>query len=169
MTAFSLFPAYCELHLRGRFPGLTVLAYADQIAHLVGNSGAQSLLDYGSGAGRQYVDRKIHETWSGILPTCFDPAVPLFHVKPTGQFDGVICTDVLEHIPEDELPDVIADLVGYARLWCFISTCTRPAKANKDIPGVGNAHVTIRPPEWWQEMLSPAFEGRAELHMEFTP
>ena len=63
-----------------------------------------------------------------------------------GQFDAVVCTDVLEHVPIEELDGVIADLVGYARLWCFISVCCRRAQAgHKRLPGGRNVHVTIRP------------------------
>ena len=62
------------------------------------------------------------------MPTLYDPAVQGIDVKPEGQFDGVMCTDVLEHIPEDELDTVIADLAGYAKQWAFIAVCCRPAK-----------------------------------------
>src|SRR5688500_11294278 len=163
----SLISAYAELHRTGRFPGFSIEPYIPKIAKLVRESGARTLLDYGCGQGKQYTEKRWHEAW-GIMPTLYDPAVPPFNVKLISWFDGVICTDVLEHIPEDELSAVITDLVAYARLWCFVSVCCRPAKANKDIPGVGNAHVTIRPPEWWQEKLGAAFEGRAKLHLEFT-
>ena len=164
----SLIPAYRELHAKGKFPGYSIRPYLAQITEIVMASGAKTLLDYGSGAGKQYSEECWHVLWN-IMPTLYDPAVVEFDRRPVSQFDGVICTDVLEHIPEDELEGVIADLVGYARLWCFISVCCRPAKPNKDLPDGRNAHVTIRPEEWWLEKLSAAFGGRAKLHLEFTP
>ena len=66
-------------------------------------SGAKTLLDYGAGQGWQYTEECYHVLWN-IMPTLYDPAVAAFHVKPSQRFDGVICTDVLEHIPEAELP-----------------------------------------------------------------
>jgi hypothetical protein len=166
--AGSLIPAYRQLHAQGRFPGYSIRAYVPQITELVMASGAKTLLDFGCGAGKQYTEECYHVFWN-IMPTLYDPAVPAYSKRPKGTFDGIISTDVMEHIPEDELDDVIADLVGYARLWCFVSVCCRPAKANKNLPDGRNAHVTIKPPEWWREKLDEAFAGKADLHLEFTP
>jgi hypothetical protein len=130
--------------------------------------GAQTLLDYGCGKGHQYILKGWHECW-GIMPALYDPGVPDFNVLLPGPFDGVICTDVLEHVPENELPSVVADLVRLSRLWCFVSVCCRPAKGNKKLPRGGNVHVTIRPEEWWCEMLEREFAGKAALHLVFTP
>lgn len=164
----SLIPAYRYLHAQGKFPGYSIRPYLGQIAELVMSSGAKTLLDYGCGAGKQYTEECWHVLW-GIMPTLYDPAVKEFSNRPVGHFDGVICTDVLEHIPEDEISGVVQDLVQFSRLWCFVSVCCRPAKPNKDIPGVGNAHVTIRPEIWWQRRLEIAFAHRAKLVLEFTP
>ena len=165
----SLIPAYRELHRQGKFPGTSIGPYVERIAELVRESGAQTLLDYGCGGGEQYTKHRWHEAW-GIMPTIYDPAVPEFALLPYGQFDGVISTDVLEHVPEDELDTVIGDLVRLSRLWCFVSVCCRPARPNKNLPGGRNAHVTLRPQEWWLERLFAAFQGSdADVHVAFTP
>lgn len=168
MDAGSLIPAYRELHAKGKFPGFSVRPYLAQIAELVMSSGAKTLLDYGCGEGKQYSEECWHVLWN-IHPVLYDPAVPQFAKKPSGSFDGTICTDVLEHVPEDELDAVIQDLVRFSRLWCFVSVCCRPAKANKNLPDGRNAHVTIKPESWWQMRLAIAFAHRAALHLEFTP
>lgn len=164
----SLIPAYQRLHQQGKFPGLSIRAYIPQITELVMASGAKTLLDYGCGTGLQYTEECYHVFWN-IMPTLYDPAVPAYSQRPTGQFDGVICTDVLEHIPENELDAVVQDLVQFSKMWCFVSVCCRPAKANKNLPDGRNAHVTIRPESWWREKLGKAFAGKAALHLEFTP
>lgn len=164
----SLVPAYRNMHRDGGFPGFSVEPYIPEIADLVRRSGALSLLDYGCGKGLQYIERGWHEAWGGIMPKLYDPAVKGFRKKPKGKFDGVICTDVLEHVPETELPGVIGELVGYATLWCFVSVCCRKAKGYKRLPGGRNVHVTIRPAEWWQETLGNAFVGHAQLHLRET-
>lgn len=166
----SLIPAYRELHAAGKFPGFSVERYVPQIAGLVRHTAAKSILDYGCGEGRQYTDRRWHDAW-GIMPSLYDPAVLGFDVLPLGKFDGVICSDVLEHVPEDELDGVLAELRGYAKLWCFISVCCRPAKPNKNLPGGGqNAHVTIRRPEWWRQRLSERWGlPMPTFILEFTP
>ena len=154
----SLIPAYRELHRQGRFPGTSIGPYVEHIAELVRESGAQTLLDYGCGAGEQYTKsagtRRGASCRRSTIQRCQNS-----RVLPCGQFDGVICTDVLEHVPEDELDEVIADLVRLSRLWCFVSVCCRPAKPNKNLPGGINAHVTIRPQAWWLDRLFAAFQG----------
>ena len=160
----SLIPAYQSLHREGKFPGYSMCAYIPQITELVMASGAKNLLDYGCGAGKQYTEECYHVFW-GILPTLYDPGVPELSKIPAGRFDGVICTDCLEHVPEEELDDVIADLAAYSRLWCFVSVCCR--KSKKWLPDGRNAHVTIMPHEWWRGKLEAALGAR--LHLEFTP
>jgi hypothetical protein len=162
----SLIPAYRAMHAKGRFAGYSIRPHLGQITDLVMESGAKTLLDYGCGAGKQYTEECWHMLW-GFRPALYDPAVAAFSRCPTGQFDGVICTDVLEHVPADELETVVADLVGYARQWCFISVCCRRSK--KHFPDGTNMHVTIREPEWWSGMLGERFAGRAALHLAFTP
>jgi hypothetical protein len=164
----SLIPDYRKLHAKGRFPGYSIAPYLSHIAKMVNASGACTLLDYGCGAGLQYTEKHWHQAW-GIMPTLYDPAVKEFSSKPVGEFDGVICTDVLEHVPINELTGVITDLVMFSRRWCFVSVCCRPAKANKTLPSGGNAHVTIRPMEWWDALLRDAFMNHAQLRLMFTP
>jgi len=156
----SLIPAYRQLHEAGHFPGLSIRPFVPEIAQLVVETRAKSLLDCGCGKGHQYIIERFHEAW-GPRPTLYDPGVSEHDTKPAGRFDGVITTDMLEHIPEDELDAVVADLVRYARLWCFASVCCRPAK--RRFPDGSNVHVTIRPFAWWQDRLGRAFEGRARL------
>lgn len=166
----KLIPAYKKMHAEGQFPGYSIEPYVPRIADLVRESGAKTLLDYGCGKGLQYRDKKWHEAW-GIYPSCYDPAVSPFDLRPAGVYDGVICTDVLEHVPEDELEDVTKDLVRFSRLWCFVSVCCRKARRNrhKQLPHGGNVHVTIKPAEWWFDWLSDAFTDKADLIMAVTP
>jgi hypothetical protein len=159
-------PLYREMHEQGQFMSNALAPWVGDIARLVKKSGAKTLLDYGSGNGNQYHVDKLHEAW-GVLPTLYDPAVQGIDAKPEGQFDGVLCTDVLEHIPEDELDTVIADLAGYATQWAFIAVCCRPAK--KRFPDGTNVHVTVRPLSWWRAKLEGPFEGKALLVLREAP
>lgn len=146
--------AYREIHQNPkRFPGFSLKAYLDDIAALVKEHGTTTMLDYGCGKARGYTERNYHEAWGGIMPTLYDPGVPKFSDKPTGQFGGVICSDVMEHLAEDQVPGILDDLIGYVEPggWLFLGISCRPAnKLFKDGVLAGqNMHLTVRPPSWW--------------------
>lgn len=154
------------------FSGNGCLKHWRDIVGLAGMVGAKSALDYGCGKGNQYV--KLLET--DIEPTTleaalgfavdkFDPAVPEFKdTDLTEQRDLVWCTDVMEHIPEEDIDFVAAELNRLARKALFVTVATYPAK--KQLPNGENAHVTVKPTEWWEERFAPVF-ARAVADPEF--
>ncbi len=133
--------------------GSSVGAYAEDIAALVFRTRAATLLDYGAGKGWQYSRAWLHRRWGGVRPWCYDPGVPGFDVKPLGTFGGVICTDVLEHLPENLVTVVLAEIFGYAERFVLLGIATR--EATKVLPDGRNAHLTVRPETWWRERIAP--------------
>ena len=151
----SLLDQYKQMHdTAKRFPGSIAKGYVKQIAGLIEEHDAETLLDYGSGKGMQYLVGRVHEKWRGILPTCYDPGYAPLAKRPGGKFDGVICTDVMEHIEERDVPDMLADIFSYADGFVFLGIATIPAR--KTLPDGRNCHVTIRPPEWWNHVVRKA-------------
>lgn len=147
-TLLNLTDQYRMMHEAGHFPGFSVKQHVEAIGDLVKKTGSNTLLDYGCGKGRQYAELNLHRSWN-ISPSLYDPAT--FPQKPEGKFDGVICTDVLEHIPEEDLPDTLSEIFGYARKFVFLSICCRPAK--KVLPDGRNCHLTIKPEQWWLSLI----------------
>ncbi len=130
-----------------------------RITELVRKTGANALLDYGCGRGMQYLVDRVHEEW-GTLPYCFDVGIPSLSAPPPDYaFNGIICTDVMEHIDEVDVPRVVADIFrklcrdGQCFVYFFISC--RPAKKyfadGSELDG--QIHLTIRSPEWWTERI----------------
>lgn len=158
----SLIPQYHRMHENGYFAGRSLYKYVDEISETVRASKAKTLLDYGSGKGCQYVEGRVHELWGSIMPTLYDPAVEQIARRPVGQFDGVICTDVMEHVPEEEVAETLADICGYAREWCFLAISCRPAK--KCFPDGRNVHVTIRDEPWWLDVISESFSAVHDIN-----
>lgn len=165
----ALIPIYRQLAADGtNFRGLSILQHRKQLAQLCRQHKAKKLLDYGCGAGdawrtphRLHKDFGLH--WFDV--TLFDPAFPEHDERPFGLFDGVLCSDVLEHVPEadDQLDEVIRDLFAFSRGFVWASICCRPAK--KAFPDGTNMHVTLHPMAWWQakfKALAPT--GRTVIY-----
>jgi len=150
------------------FDGKSLPRQAPRIRELIQRTGARTLLDYGSGKGMQYLPAGIMENgvvrwnsmqeyWGVESIRCYDPGYPPFSALPEGRFDAVVCTDVLEHCPEGDLPWIVAELFGYARLFVFANVACYPAA--KTLPNGENAHCTIRAVEFWRALFDNAAVG----------
>ncbi len=143
------------------FEGLRPL-YVRQIAKMIAEADAKTLLDFGSGKRTYcYEDApgrspkyKILPEWGDTLVTCYDPGYEPFAEPPAGSFDAVIATDVLEHIPEQDIPWVLDKLFGYADKFLYLIAACYPA-SHLFLNGE-NTHCTIKPPAWWVERLRRA-------------
>jgi len=176
---------YGRMHVEGEtrlgipaeqtFPGSSLAPHVTAIKKLIHASSARTILDYGAGKGLQYRPHRvmmegrhvadgIAEYWDVDEVRCYDPGYAPFAALPEGRFDGVICTDVLEHCPEEDLPWIVAELFGFAK--CFIYANVACYPASKHLPDGENAHVTIRDPQWWREFFARAAAGRGEITWE---
>ncbi len=152
----SLTKVYREIAAEGgNFWGNNILQHEAEIRRLVQQTGAHTLMDYGCGRG---------DPWRGGLAQrlgcsshfLYDPAFRTHDVLPKqgAHFDGVLCSDVLEHVPENEVPAFVQSLFDYADRFVWASVCCRPAK--KKLPDGTNMHVTVRPMEWWHAQFRAA-------------
>lgn len=161
---------YAQMHSEGdqsidipadkMFDGRSLGVHVGTIRALLKRFRAKTLLDYGAGKAKHYEKtmfslpdgRKVtglRDLWSLHKIRLYDPGYAPHAEYPTGSFDAVICTDVLEHIPEQDLDWVIGDLFGFARSVVYAGVAIYPA--GKLLPDGSNAHVTLKPAEWWQE------------------
>lgn len=152
---FYYLEQYKELHKDSKkFPGDSLLLNIKFIVPLIDSTQTKSLLDYGCGKGLQYTLDKLHEKhFNGIMPTLYDPAVSKYSEYPTGVFDGVICTDVLEHIPESSVDFVLADIGSKATKFVHLSISTIDSIAV--LPNGQKAHITVKPVSWWIDKILP--------------
>lgn len=149
------------------FSGISLAEHLAPIASLIGETGSKSLLDYGSGKATLYAPYpgeptdsrfKSMKEWGETKVTCYDPGYAPFSGPIEPAYDGVISTDVLEHITEEDIPWVLDKLFQHARCFVYAVAACYPAK--KLLPDGQNAHCTVQPPEWWREQL----EGAAHRH-----
>jgi SAM-dependent methyltransferase len=130
--------------------GYDVVKYQTQIKDLVDRYSARTILDYGCGKGLQYQERlpygrlpnetvpesqwQTFDQYLGVSVYCYDPCVEGFEEPPPPgtKFDGVICTQVLNSIPDDDMPWVRDLLQSYSGKFCFIGlNFQRQAKGKK--------------------------------------
>lgn len=134
-----------EIHKNPKYwRGTTLRQYIPDINQIIKEKNINTILDYGCGKAECHP-----KEWNADK---YDPAVPQFNKKPERRYDLVISTDVLEHIPQDGLDDVIEDIFNYSDQWVFLTVCCR--KARMILPNGYNAHATIESQKWWRDKLS---------------
>lgn len=136
---------YKAMHDKKNFSGSSLEPYLPEIKQLIKEYGCQSLLDYGCGKARYHKQPLVTNT------TLYDPYFEPYSKLPTGTFDMVICTDVLEHVPEKEVPNIVADLINYTDKVLFLAISTKPAK--KKFSNGENVHLTVWPPKKWDRLI----------------
>ncbi len=153
---------------KATFGGGMLKLHLETISELVQRHKPGTLLDYGSGKGLVYQDspehppgsrQKILPEWPGVAIACYDPGYAPYATPVSGPFDAVISTDMLEHVPEEDVPWVLDDLFSLTSGFLYLVAACFPAK--KRLPDGQNAHCTVMPPEWWQGQVEAAARRRA--------
>ncbi len=109
------------------------------------------VLDYGCGQSR-LVD------WIARLNAAhavrYDPAIPEHSTLHSDGVDLVLCTDVMEHIPEDDVSDTLQEIASIS-INAYFNIALTPA--SEILPNGENAHCTVRPARWWARQLRAHF------------
>ncbi len=169
----ALIEQYRQLHTEGAtaqglspeetFPGQSLPEHAPAIRELMVDTQASSLIDYGCGKGLQYerqdlvlpggcIASSIASYWGDPEIVLYDPGYPPLSRRPSEPTDGVICTDVLEHCPEEDMEWIVDDLFSLAKRFVFANIASYPAA--KTLPSGENAHCTVREPQWWRALIT---------------
>jgi hypothetical protein len=132
--------------------GVASLTYAPIIAQVFQSIGAHSVSDYGAGKCNLKVGLEKHGI-AGFDYFPYDPVFPRYGEPKAA--DLVCCIDVLEHVEEEFLPNVIQDLVGITKAIGFFTVATGPAQ--KVLADGRNAHLIQKPSSWWLPKFLPYF------------
>lgn len=136
---------YYRMHKAKLFNGDSLKLYLPYIKELIKQYDCKSLLDYGCGKA------KCHKKPLTKSVTLYDPYYEPYSKLPEGRFDMVICTDVMEHISEKEVPPIMADLINHTNKVLFLAISTKPAK--KVFSNGENVHLTVWPAEKWDKLI----------------
>ncbi|MFA7279828.1 MAG: methyltransferase domain-containing protein [Sterolibacterium sp.] len=143
---------YLEMHNANpsTFSGRSTRFHVQPVKNLIDQYSAQSILDYGCGQGEQYSKSGADKVW-GISPALYDPGVDRYSTLPAGQFDGVICIDVLEHIIIEELPGILDEIQRCASK--FVYLVIAQFEVRDTLPDGRMAHVSIFSDDKWLGMI----------------
>lgn len=146
------------------FEGSEILHVMPAIRQIVKDQNIKHCLDFGCGKARAYslafdIEGERHRNFyhaTGLEPACvylYDPGLKQFEQPPRQEqkFDLTICTDVLEHIPEQDTDTVLDYLFEKTNKALVISIACHESLTH--LKGDVNAHVNVKPAEWWIQKL----------------
>lgn len=148
----TLIDQYKLVHENKSSYGTTSIRYWEEVSLFIKFLDAKTVLDFGCGKG--FLLNKLKKDFPDIKFVGYDPAIPEISILPNEKFDLVINTDVLEHIPEKELPKIISLISSYSKNAFFV---LHHAKAVEVLPNGENAHCTIKPPKWYHNLFKNYF------------
>lgn len=144
---------YQKMH--GSFYGSSAHLYFDTIAKQVLALNPGSILDFGCGRS----DLVAHFWADGRRRIAkHDAAIGMYQEMPEGQFDLVLCTDVMEHILLQDIDRVLGEIRKKSMRVLF-TISLRPARAK--LPDGRNAHVSLLSVDEWTRWIMSVF-GKAE-------
>jgi hypothetical protein len=132
---------YALIHQNKKY-GQSCHAFALQLQVCLLDLKPRIVLEYGCGQSRLNEILDLGKT----LWIRYDPAIPELSQIEIAQADFVVNTDVLEHIPELDIPDVLRHIRSFSPN-VFFNIATRPAR--EILPNGENAHCTIWPAKKW--------------------
>ncbi len=141
---------YRIIHAEKRYgPGGIKAEWKEVYLRLVGKMAVESVIDFGCGRSKDIV-----QLWPHAKHAFYDPAIPGMEVLPAGPFTLGYCTQVMEHIPEDELTATLEIMRELTPTWVM---SIHMAPATQILPNGENAHCTQHDAEWWKARLKPIF------------
>lgn len=124
----------------------------EEIKELTERFNVSSVIDYGCGKGA------LSKSLPGLDWREYDPAIPGKDTPPTMAADMVVCTDVLEHVEEEYLEEVlehIMELIG--RVGYLIISLIR---GGRKLPDGSPAHRLIKSSHEWYELICEIAESK---------
>lgn len=119
--------------------------WLDDISEILRKHNPKTILDYGCGKGalKSHLDLHVNE---------YDPAMNKFNDIKS---DVLICVDVLEHVEPEYTNNVLKHMASLYKKGFFIAVhCDKALSVLSD---GRNAHINIKSPDTWTDLLSKHF------------
>lgn len=135
--------------------------YFKVIQNLIETYKADEVLDYGAGWGG--MKAKLADTNPELTVHEYEPARDDVSMPPE-PCGFVVCADVLEHVEPDLLEEVLDDLERVVTDTAYFTIYFQEAK--RTLADGRNAHLIVKPFEWWVRKLSHRFYIRYARHSD---
>ena len=132
---------------------LSIFNMINEISLFIDYLKPKNILDYGCGNG--ILLKLLKHKYPKINIDGYDPAIKEFSVISNNHYDMIINTDVLEHIPKNDICDVLNHIKSLSNNVFF---CLHHGKALTILPNGENAHITIEPKEWYHNLMRNYFD-----------
>ncbi len=146
------------------------------VEQILSTCGGGPILDVGCGMGllvrslvRKGVDARgvdiaeapIEEA-NRIASGRFEVGSILAIPRADGEFQTVICTDLLEHVAERDVPRALSELYRVCSRFCYVRLSVEPDRDNR-------WHLTVRERDWWLQRFFEAGFSRHPLAQSVVP
>jgi len=142
------------------FLGYSLTKWILKIQEIIKTNNCNSLLDFGCGKAFLYKNKfkigdkefsNLSDFWNLKNIYLYDPGLEEYSDYPKGKYDGIICTDVVEHIPEDDVLNFIDELFKLSNKFIFVVIATMPA--SKYFDDGKNIHLSLKDQEEWKKIF----------------
>lgn len=142
------------------FLGYSLSKWIVKIKKIIQNNNSNSLIDFGCGKGFLYNNKfkigedefeNLSDFWKIQDIYLYDPGVERYSTYPNNKYDGVICTDVIEHIPEIDVINFIDKLFNLSNKFIFFVIATIPA--SKYFDDGKNIHLCLKNKNEWKKIF----------------
>ena len=141
-----------DLHLRPDY-GTASIGMAPEVKRIFKENKLTSISDYG--AGKCNLQKKLIQLGLkdfDYLP--YDPVFPEYGSPKKANL--VCCIDVLEHIEESFIENVINELRSITDKLAYFTIALKPA--GKILKDGRNAHILLKPEDWWLNLIKTKFK-----------
>ena len=162
---YELLDSYKELHKEeGKFRGISLVPLVPTLINVIKENNSKTLLDYGCGKAIPYskkecksigLKKPVQELCNLDSFALYDPAYPKYSKLTKKKYDIVVCTDVMEHIAEQDIDWVLKDILSHSKKAVFLNISCQPAlKHFKEGKFKGqNVHVSVFHGTWWSDKV----------------
>jgi len=162
---YDLLDSYKELHKEeGKFRGISLVPLVPTLFNIIKENNCKTLLDYGCGKAIPYskkecksigLKKPVQELCNLDSFDLYDPAYPKYNKLSKKKYDIVVCTDVMEHIAEQDIDYVLKDILSHSKKTVFLNISCQPAlKHFKEGKFKGqNVHISVFDGVWWSDKV----------------